>query len=102
MGKFSDYYFNNSESTKKNPSVIYDITEAEYDSIVDGLNSDYRIVIESESYKDDYGYGYKYLLRDGESLVCLNMYKDEVDNNEARLFCSEETCKTVRQKYTQS
>lgn len=99
---FNNFYFNNSGITaKEKSSIVVDIDESEYDRIVDGLNSDYRIVIESESYKDEYGYGYKYLLRDGESLVCLTRYKDEIDNQEAKLFCSsEELSNEIRQKFT--
>ena len=97
---FSNFYFDKPVKTLlQKEQVTVDIDESEYNRLVELLNKDYSIVLESESYKDDYGYGYMYMLRDGESLLCLNRFKDEIDNTDARFFCSEEVSNMIRQKY---
>jgi len=98
---FSNFYFDTqAQPLLKEEVVVVHIDESEYDRLTESLNKDYRFVIESDSYKDDYGYGYRYLLRDGQSLTCLNRYKDEVDNTESMFFSTEDVCNMIRQKYT--
>ena len=98
---FSNFYFDKPvKPITQEEQVTVHIVESEYDRLVELLNKDYKLVIESDSYKDDYGYGYRYLLRDGQSLTCLNRYKDEVDNTESMFFSTEDVCNMIRQKYT--
>ena len=96
---FSNFYFNKPASLSQKDFKQIKIDEEMYDKLVEALNKDYRFVIESEEYKDDYGYGYKYLLKDGEGLICINKYKDEVVNTEAMIFCHEDVYNMIRQKY---
>ena len=98
---FNSFYFDNSVPVPSQQKLLsVNIDEGIYDRLIDALNKDYRLVIECEEVKDDYGYGYKYMLSDGNSIMCLNKYKDEVDNNEAMLFCTDEIYRMIREKYT--
>lgn len=97
---FTNFYFDNpiEEVIKDSKPISIPIKEEEYGRFVDFLSNDFRMVVESEEYKDEYGYGYKYLMRDGQSAICLNKYKDEIDNSDALFIGPEEICQMIREK----
>jgi predicted Zn-dependent protease len=95
MKTFANFYFNKTSEAAKEAVSTLIITETQLQTLLDELDNNEELVIEREKFNSDWGYGFKYLLKNCEKLVCENRFKDEVDNNDARLTFYTEHTKTM-------
>jgi hypothetical protein len=98
--KFLNFYFKNKiKPISKSDPIYIKINETEYNRLVDEFGKDYKYLLEIREYKNDFGYGFEYVLNN-DSFVLLNKFKDETVNEEARLiFNSEETFNKINETY---
>ena len=82
---FLGFYFNKPTSPIKGKSGYIKIKESQFDSLVEEFSKDYKYIIEIEEYKNDWGYGYKYLV-EGSYLILLNKFKEESDNEDSLIY----------------
>ena len=84
---FQSFYFNNSKQNSNTTlsTASYFIEENEYNRLVDLFEKDYKYFIEKEEFKNDWGYGFKYQLKNNESVILLNKFKDEVENSDSMI-----------------
>jgi hypothetical protein len=98
--KFLKFYFKKEVTPVQKSEPIYiKINETEYNRLVDEFGKDYKYLLEIKEYKNEYGYGFEYILNN-DSFVLLNKFKDEIVNEEAQLiFNSEETLNKLNETY---
>jgi hypothetical protein len=90
MGKFLGFYFGKSEKKIKGRQGYINISESIFNDLQEKLQKDYKYIIETEDYKNNWGYGYKYTLEDSH-LILLNKFKDEVDNDDSLIYFDDDS-----------
>ena len=96
---FSDYYFG--EFIKKSEPILgrvgfIQITEQIYNKLSKLFSKDYKYIVEAIDYKDDYGYGFKYTLKNKDNIILVNRWKDEVNNNDSKIYIKESTYNEIK------
>jgi len=90
MGNFLGFYYGKPVSPiVKGKSGTIAIKESEFNILVEKLGKDYKYIVETEEFKNSWGYGYKYSMEDSY-LLLLNKYKDEIDNDDSLVYFDDE------------
>ena len=98
--KFSDYYFEKPDNIQTDSKLSeYFIIEDEYNRLTEEFKSDYKYILDSEDYQNEWGYGKKYLMNDKKEIILLNRFKDEIVTNEAKIITDEETFKKLKETF---
>jgi hypothetical protein len=85
---FLGFYFNKPKNIKGKCGFIK-IKESDFNNLVENFSKDYKYIVEIEEFKNQWGYGYKYLIEDGY-IILLNKFKDETDNDSSLLYFDDE------------
>lgn len=87
---FLGFYFDKPHAVKATgkSGVIY-LKESEFNNLKEKFDKDYKYIVETEEFKNGWGYGYKYSLED-TYMILLNKYKDEIDNDNSLIYFNDE------------
>lgn len=87
---FLGFYYGKSISPKtKGRCGFVFINESQFNDLVEKFSNDYKYIVETEEYKNQWGYGFKYTL-DDTHMILLNKYKDELDNDNSLIYFDDE------------
>lgn len=82
MIKFSKFY--NWQKEQRTPEQLsYKISEEDYNRLLNLFELNHKYLVDQVDFKNDWGYGKEYLLKNQEHLILINRFKDEFDNKEA-------------------
>ena len=97
---FDDFYFGIKSKNISNVKVGYIlIDESIFNRLCRQFHKDYKYIVETEDYKNSYGYGFKYTLNNKDTIILLNRWKDEVNNTNSKMYISESSWINIKKDF---